>query len=170
MIDVKAVLNKLGLQPNMSVTRAISKIGLDLIESPNQLEAANRIIVALGGTPVSKPVQADIIAKALVEQAVVNSEYYLPDDAMVIALGKYNKIEKTMPYVFAGTTEDMQPSRNKEVKERRGNGNKELALVIFNREKGKSGTEVAKMIADELGITFANAYYYVGRVFNKYSR
>ena len=167
MVDAVQVLNKLGLQPRMSVTRAISKIGLDIIESTSQLEAANRIITLLGGTPVSKPVQADIIAKAMVEYAVNNSEYYLSDEAVVYALEKYHKIERTMPYVFAGTTESQTPVRGI-VKEKKTNDVKSAALEIYNREKGKPGTEIAKMIAAELDITFANAYYYVGRVFAKY--
>lgn len=167
MVDAVQVLNNLGLQPRMSVTRAISKIGLDIIESTSQLEAANRIITMLGGTPVSKPVQADIIAKAMVEYAVNNSEYYLPDEAVVYALQKYHKIERTMPYVFAGTTESQTPVRGI-VKEKKTNDVKSAALEIYNREKGKSGTEIAKTIAAELDITFANAYYYVGRVFAKY--
>jgi hypothetical protein len=170
MIDATAALKKVGLAPGMSVTRAISKIGLDITESSNQLEAANRIIAMFGGTPVSKPVQADIIAKSLVEYAVVNSEYYQPDEAMVIALAKYHKIEKTMPYVFAGSTESQTPPRNGVVKEKKTNDVKTLALEIYNREKGKSGTDIAKIISTELDITFANAYYYVGRVFAKYKK
>lgn len=168
MIDAPAALKKLNLQPGMSVTRAISKIGLDISESSNQLEAANRIITLFGGTPVSKPVQADIIAKSLVEYAVTNSEYYQADEAMVVALGKYRKIERTMPYVFAGTTETQSAPREGSAKPPKVNDVKTLALAIYNREKGKSGADIAKIIAAELDITFANAYYYVGRVFSKY--
>lgn len=167
MINATQALNTLGLQPRMSVTRAISKVGLDIAESASQLEAANKIITLFGGSPVSKPVQADIIAKAMVEYAVNNSEYYQADDAVVYALGKYHKIERTMPYVFAGTTESQTPARGP-IKEKKTNDVKSAALEIYNREKGKSGTEIAKVIAAELDITFANAYYYVGRVFAKY--
>jgi hypothetical protein len=168
MIDAVQALGKMGLAPGMSVTRAISKIGLDISESSSPLEAANRIITLFGGSPVSKPVQADIIAKAMVEHAIMNSEYYQADDAVVIALEKYRKIEKTMPYVFAGSTESLTPSRNGVVKEVKTNDVKARALEIYNREKGKGGTEIAKVIAAELNISFANAYYYVGRVFAKY--
>lgn len=168
MTNAVKALEKIGLTPGMSVTRAISKIGLDISESPSPLEAANKIITMFGGSPVSKPVQADIIAKAMVEHAIMNSEYYMADEAVVIALEKYRKIEKTMPYVFAGSTESLTPSRNGVVKEVKTNDIKAQALEIYNREKGKSGTDIAKVIAAELNITFANAYYYVGRVFAKY--
>lgn len=168
MIDAVSALRKIGLQPGMSVTRAISKIGLDISESSNQLEAANRIIVSLGGNPVSKPIHADIIAKALIEQAVVAGANYSFETAIVIANSKYDKVERTMPYVFAGTDEDTQPTRNPLAVKKSG-GTKDQALAIFNREKGKTNNEIAKIIAAELDITFANAYYYVGRVFAKYA-
>ena len=168
MVDAAYVLNKLGLEPGMSVTRAINKIGLDIIESSNPLEAANRIITMFGGTPTSKQIESDIIAKSLVEYAVKNSEYYQPDEAMVVALEKFRKIQRTMPYAFAGTSESTTPNTHGVVKQKKTNDIKSLALDIYNREKGKSGTEIAKLIAAELDITFANAYYYVGRVFSKY--
>lgn len=169
MIDAVSALRKIGLQPGMSVTRAISKIGLDIGESSNQLEAANRIIVSFGGVPASKPIHADIIAKALIEQAVVMGANYNSVEAMVVANEKFGKVERTMPYVFAGSTEDMQPARQAAATERKKGGTKDQALTIFNREKGKTNNEIAKIIAAELDITFANAYYYVGRVFAKYA-
>lgn len=170
MLDPVYTLNKLGLAPGMSVTRAITKIGMDISESTNQLDAANKVIVALGAKPVSKPIQADIIAKALIEQAVISGEFYKPEKAILIAEEKYRKIEQTMPYAFAGSTEDQNPNRTIVAKEKRGGDKKDRALEIFNRESGKSGSEIAKIIAAELDITFANAYYYVSRVFVKYSK
>ena len=169
MIDAVSALRKIGLQPGMSVTRAISKIGLDIGESSNQLEAANRIIVMFGGIPMPKPIHADIIAKALIEQAVVLGANYKADEAMVIANDKFSKVERTMPYVFAGSAEETQSTRPSSAKEKKSGGTKDQALAIFNREKGKTNNEIAKIIAAELDITFANAYYYVGRVFAKYA-
>ena len=102
-MDPVYALNKLGLSPGMSVTRAIMLIGMEISESTNQLDAANKVIVAMGAKPVSKPIQADIIAKALIEQAVINGEFYQPEKAILIAEEKYRKIEQTMPYIFAGS-------------------------------------------------------------------
>ena len=170
MIDPVYALNKLGLQSGMSVTRAITQIGMEISESTDPLQAANKIIVALGAKPVSKPIQAEIIAKALIEQAVVSGEFYKPEKAIIVAEEKYRKIELTMPYAFAGSSEDQNPNRKIDTKEKRGGDKKERALEIFNRESGKSGSEIAKIISAELDITFANAYYYVSRVFVKYSK
>lgn len=165
MFDPVYVLDKLGLKPGMSVTRAISKIGLDISESADPLRAANKIIVALNGNQAANPIHADIVAKALIEQAVIFGESYNADKAMNIANEKYDKIKRTMPYVFAGSSEDLAPKRQVEVKQKRGGDKKARALEIFNREKGKENGEIAKVIAAELEITYANAYYYVTRVF-----
>lgn len=163
MLDPVYTLNKLGLKPGMSVTRAITLIGLDINDSSSPLHAANKIITSLGGEPQAKPIQADIIAKALIEQAVIFGESYNAEKAMTAAKTKYDKIEKTMPYVFAGSEE--QVGGTTEVKSTRGGDKKVRALEIFNREKGKSNGDIAKIIAAELEITYANAYYYITRVF-----
>ena len=49
----------------------------------------------------------------------------------------------------------------------RGGDKKVRARVVFDREQGKSSGQIAKVISTELGISYANAYYYVSRVFNK---
>ena len=79
MIDSVYVLGKLGLKPGMSVTRAITAIGMRINDSTDQLKAANKIIISLGAKPVSNAAVADVIAKALIEQAVVRGEHYNPD-------------------------------------------------------------------------------------------
>lgn len=168
IIDSVNALYTLGFKPGMSVTRAITKLGLDFSEHSDPLTAANKIITKFGGLPASKPIQADIIAKALVEQAIVTGGNYNPEEAYKIAMEKFNKIERTMPYIFAGSTEDMSPSPRTVAKESRSNDKKTMALEIYNRENGKSSGEIAQSIATELDITYANAYYYVSRVFAKY--
>lgn len=168
MIDSVYALNKLGLKPGMSITRAITKLGLDFNECTDPLIAANKVITSFGGQPSSMPIQADIIAKALVEQAILTGSDYDPEKAFKIALDKFAKVERTMPYVFAGSTEDKSPKTRAEVKEPRGGDKKAKALEIFNREKGKTSGEIAQMIATEIDMTYANAYYYVSRVFAKY--
>jgi len=52
------------------------------------------------------------------------------------------------------------------MKSKRGSDDKKArALEIFEANRGKKASDVAKLIQVELGITFANAYYYVSRVF-----
>lgn len=170
MIDSVYVLGKLGLKPGMSVTRAITAIGMRINDSTDQLKAANKIIISLGAKPVSNAAVADVIAKALIEQAVVRGEHYNPDEALAIATEKYNKIMRTMPYVFA-TDSDGNPTTGKKGGSAT-NDKKTAALEIFNRESGKglTNTAIAEIIAAELEITVSNAQYYVTRVFAKYSK
>ncbi len=167
MIDSVYVLNKMGLQPGMSVSRAIIKVGTDINESGDELRTANKIIVSLGSQPVSNNIMANILAKALVEQAVVRGASYDPVDAASVAMEKFKKIERTMPYIFA-STETAQSAEDSTSK--RGGDKKARALDIYNRETGKPGSEIATIIASELDITYANAYYYVSRVFAKYKK
>jgi hypothetical protein len=42
---------------------------------------------------------------------------------------------------------------------------KAAARAIFDRMQGSTSGEIAKVIQTELKITYANAYYYVSRVF-----
>lgn len=169
MIDSVYVLGKMGLRPGMSVTRAITAVGMKINDSTDQLKAANKIIISLGAKPVSNAAMADVIAKALVEQAVVNGESYDPEKAIIIATEKFNKIMRTMPYVFAT---DSQGNPTSSGKGNVTNDKKTQALEIFNRESGKglTNTTIAQIIAEELEITLSNAQYYVTRVFAKYSK
>jgi hypothetical protein len=47
----------------------------------------------------------------------------------------------------------------------RTNDKKDAARKIFDANQGKGKGEIARLIAAELEITYANAYYYVTRVF-----
>ena len=170
IVDAVYTLKKHGLEPNQSVNAAITKIGLDIGESTNQLAAANKIIVSLGMQPVGHPIQANIIAKALIEQAVLAGENYNVDEAIIVANFKYQRILKTMPYVFAGSDEGSAVLPSKTSNTSSVSDKKQQALVIYNRERGKTGGEIAKIIACELDITVPNAYYYVSRVFAKYTK
>jgi hypothetical protein len=55
----------------------------------------------------------------------------------------------------------------KVAKDPKVNEKKVVAQTIFNANKELGNGEIAKLIADNLEITYANAYYYVTRVFRK---
>lgn len=170
MLDPVYQLNKLGLRPGMSVSGAITKVGLDISESKDPLAAANRIIVQFGSKPVSNAIVADIFAKALIEQAVLLGDLYDAKKAEIVANEKHEKIRRVMPYIFDVTNEQGDIVRKFSPKTKQGGDKKTLALDIFNREQGKSGSDIAKIIASELDITYANAYYYVSRVFKQFTK
>ena len=167
-IDAVYVLKKLGLEPGMSVTRALTLVGLQ-INDGNQhgITVSNKIIKSLGGNPEQHPVAADIMAKALIEQAVLTGSSYDVKAAVAVAEGKLVKIRTTMPYAFAETSSKNSQSTSERARKAtsRGGDKKERARVVFDREAGKPAGTIAKIIATEIDITYANAYYYVSRVF-----
>jgi hypothetical protein len=169
VINAKQVLKTYGIKEG-SVVRAIQQVGEDIGLSSDPLAYANSIISDLGGTDQYDLASARIIAKALVEQAMTQEEYDRPE-AVVIADTKLDKIRKDMPYVFAESeaSED-QPStttRKVKIKSVKTNDKKPKAKAIFDANKDKTNGEIAQMIAAELEITYANAYYYVSRVFKR---
>ena len=60
-----------------------------------------------------------------------------------------------------------KPKAEKVAKEPKINEKKVLAHNIFIANEQLGSGEIAKLIADNLEITYANAYYYVTRVFRK---
>ena len=66
------------------------------------------------------------------------------------------------PYLFVMKESSMEAAAKPN---KRGGDKKARALEIFEANRGKKASDVAKLIQVELGITFANAYYYVSRVF-----
>jgi len=55
----------------------------------------------------------------------------------------------------------------KVAKEPKVNDKKVAAQRIFDANKDKGNGEIARMIAEQLEITYANAYYYVTRAFKR---
>lgn len=50
---------------------------------------------------------------------------------------------------------------------KKSNEKKAKAFEIFEANKDKKSSDIARLIQSELGITLANAQYYVTRVFKK---
>lgn len=169
-------------------TRAIQHVQRLVEAARDELSMANRIIVALGCTPVADRNQARIIAKGLAEQLIVQGLDYEPEYAMQVVAVKYAKIERTMPWCFTGSgtktpvtgTEIVGTTKPTKEKVKRGGDKKEIALGIFNemqkQEPKPSDSDVARKIVEETkdmgenSMSFANAFYYVTRVFQqKYS-
>jgi len=170
VINAKQVLKTYGIKEG-SVVRAIQQVGEDIGLSSDPLSYANSIISDLGGTDQYDLASARIIAKALVEQAMTQDEYDRPE-AVIVAGTKLEKIRKNMPYVFAESeaAEDRVSSTSTsrvKIKSVKTNDKKPKAKAIFDANKDMTNGEIAQMIAAELEITYANAYYYVSRVFKR---
>lgn len=74
-----------------------------------------------------------------------------------------NSVEQTIESVKKAAKESI--AKVKEPKQPKSNTKKLAAMQIFEANKDKGNGEIAKLIAAELEITYANAYYYVTRVF-----
>lgn len=59
------------------------------------------------------------------------------------------------------------PVVRESVKSSTKDGKKVAALKLFEANVDKGNGEIARLIAKELEITYANAYYYVTRVFKR---
>lgn len=162
-VDAKQVLNDYGIKTS-SVGGAIKQIGDVIDDSRDPLSLSNSIINQLGGIDQYDLVSAKILAKALIEQAMVQDPYD-SDKATKAAEGKLEKIRKDMPYVFAKPEEESASAPT--AKQSAIVDKKARAQEIFNANKTLTNGEIAKLIQDDLKITYANAYYYVSRVFKR---
>lgn len=164
MVDVQSVFKKYKIDPNRSINRVIQDLSTSISESSDPLVYSNHIINQLGCKPFLNTHDASIIAKCLVQSAVQKGKEYNPDEALVAAEAKLANLRENHPYLFV-----MKESSNMEATAttttKRGSDKKAKALAIFEANRDKKASDVAKLIQVELGITFANAYYYVSRVF-----
>lgn len=183
-INVKAVLNTLDIDPNAGAIRAIQRIGENIVEATDPLGYANAVISSLGGQDQIDFPTARIMAKAMVEQAVTQGEAYVPEQAVQFAVEKVVKLRKTDSYIFSSTKDkelsveqdigpvDLDANQPKKTTQTKGKAPKSgdlksNALAICKENSGLANGALAKMISEQLGITYANAYYYASRVFKR---
>lgn len=155
-MDAIAVLKKYGLDNVSSVHTVIRNIGDVIDESPNVLRACNRVIAEFGGKPVDNHVDAGIIARCLVEQAHLLRDSYNAEQAYQYSLDKVKKITNRLPCLYASV--DTSSAESKTV-----NATSTACHSIFLNHSTEKNIVIAKMIAEQVGITIANANYYVSK-------
>jgi hypothetical protein len=160
MMDITPVLSKYDI-PTSSVNRAVVQISDRIRESPNPLKYSNAIIKDFGGEMMLKQAEAEIVAKTLIVEAIQKQTSYDPKIAMATALQKVKEISVKMPWF---NINDENVSENKAVRSRSGD-KKAAAYKIFKANETKSVKDICTLIQAELNITYANAHYYVSRVF-----
>lgn len=168
-MNVTNTLEKLKINPAESVHIAVKRVQQIIDESSDKLMSANKIITMLGAPIVGKERTASVLAKGLVEQALVQGDKYKPEDAMTVVVGKYMKLVDDMPGVYGAKADPWKEPLIKSTSAGRStgsSGDKKLrAMQIFEANKSLGNSDIAKKIAKDLDITFANAYYYCSRVF-----
>ena len=178
-IDALAVLKDLDIDMDRSIHLGIQKVTERLSSATSKLNAANRIIMRLGCSPQKDDKHAELIAKALVEQAWRSGSVYDPVQAIQIAQQKYEKLFRENHFIFVETTQEpvdpetgesrMIQKRAKKSNDTEAPNDKEIAIRdIYTRLKGTmSNNAIAKQIASELDLTVANVSYYITRKLNK---
>lgn len=161
------IVESLGIDPAGSVTRAINEVGMYIAESDDQLLAANTIILGLCRRRESKLLEADIVAKCLIERVLKDGDDFDGEAAYQYAREKVARLIKKMPEILKSEAEvNMEETTASGRANKHNNTKKERAKIIYDRMiKDNTQSAVAKAIAEELDITFANAFYYVNRVF-----
>lgn len=171
-MNIISSLNSLDIKPEEGVNKAVYQVSKLVNESTNRLSKANKIISDLGGPKLEHERYAILISQAMVEYAVQHIDDYTPDNAFQAAEIRYQDLKEKMPWAVMEPDSTRSYSTyvrktNIQRESRKNNNKKREAESIFAANKEKSNSEIAKIIAKELEITYANAYYYASRVFKR---
>ena len=88
MVDVQSVFKTCDIKPEGSMNRNIQNVGNRISDSTNPHAESNDLIKKLGGSYCIDPIEAPIIAKSMVEQAILftlQRRDFDPNQAMEIA-------------------------------------------------------------------------------------
>lgn len=167
MSHATQIVESLGIDPAGSVSRAINEVGMYIAESGDKLLAANTIILGLSRRRESKLLEADIVAKCLVERVLKDGDNFDGEAAYQYAREKVARLIAKMPEILMSEAEvNMEETTQSGRANKNNNTKKEKAKIIYDRMKDdNTQSAIAKAIAEELEISFANAFYYVNRVF-----
>lgn len=143
---------------DQTVHHAIKACGDYIDDSSSPLHAANDIIKKLGGQYQESLVIAKLFAKSLIEQVYIHKDEYDRSVSVPVAYGKVANILQKNPYIRTDVPVDSG--------EKKPTDKKSAALAIYKQMVGTHSTkDIIKEIEKQLSITYANASYYVNRVF-----
>jgi K+-transporting ATPase c subunit len=167
MNQAQTIVSSYGVDLSGSINRAVQLIGDHINNSSSPLNAANKIIRELTGHEKTKLLEADIIAKCLVEIAMRSQSQFDPEAAYKQAEVRCEKLLQKMPELTASVenTETDNPSgrANKHHNHKKA---RVQQIYLSMKDTTSNVNAIAKAIATELDITVANARYYIDRVFN----
>lgn len=173
MVNVAAALKEIDVDPRRGVVRAVQTVGENIAESTDPLGYANAVIQSLGGQEQLDFPTARIMAKSLVEQAV-SGDKFDPKTALKAAEQKVAKLRTEQAWSFTGTAAPTADGETPVVQKGRksavlsdGKSKKAAALKLCADNASLDNGALASLIAKELAITYANAYYYVSRVWKR---
>ena len=170
-LDIEKIFQKYKLGHHKSPTKLIQAIGDIITESRTELKVSNMMIRDFGGDPVLNPGESRIIAKTYFEHALRDGSAFDLELANKAAKERIIKLRRSFSCLFLDNLDENgnPPERKQREQDPEVVARKNAAEKIYNANKEKTATEIAKLIEAELNITFANAYYYVSRVFKEKS-
>lgn len=157
-INAKAVFKKYSISPS-SVHLAIRDVGAVIDNARDPAVMSNKLIVEMGGRAVDNPIDAGIIARCLIERAFYDLKSYDPVIAYNYGLEKVATLKQKMPYIYCSSANVKQTQPNERAP--RNSDKKQQALAIFTNNIAMKNADIARKIVSEMGITLANANYYV---------
>ena len=170
-MDPVALIESLGIDPDGSPNRAMTVVGEYIDQSHDRQLAANTILMGLTGRRESTVIEADLVARYLVRRVMEDKEAFDRESAYTWARHKAQELLKKRPELLHFNEPEADPNAPTTTASGRANRSnnqkKAAAEVIYNDMIGKPAGEIASAIAKELDISYANAYYYVSRVFGK---
>jgi hypothetical protein len=152
-----------------SVVGAVSSFGDRVRTSSNQLVFCNKFLKELGCSSFENRVDAEIAAKAAIERLLMQQDEFDVKDAMSHADNRIKQLRERMPELWATSEiEEVIDGKVKKtnIKKGRKSDVKDKAKVIYEANKQRDKKDIIILMSKELGITKANASYYVSRVFS----
>jgi len=164
-MNITNLLDDLNINPVDGAVKAVHTVGVVVNNSSNRLSAANRIITALGAPKIHKEREAVIMSQALIELAIKSPTNFIFKEAKPLIDQRMEKLKISIPWAFveSANASKVESDPDKPVVADK----KEKALAICKKNKDSTNAQLAIIISKEIGITYANAYYYASRVFKR---
>ena len=158
-INVKSFFKKYSIDTS-SVHLAIRDVGAVIDNARDPAVMSNKLIAELGGKAVHNPIDAGIVARCLVERAFYAPKEYNPAIAYQYGIDKVALLKQKMPYIYSSSLNTKSSPKDTTAK---SSDKKQQALALFTDNIGLKNAEISRILVKEMGMTLANANYYVAQ-------
>lgn len=170
-VSVTRELKALGVSVVDDYHKALHHVVMELYTANDSFKASNAVLKSFGIAAVQDRSRAVLAATAIIEYALMHRGYYIAREAARYANETHRAFNENFPILVAiGDKPPKQDpfairqAKDEAVKEQAqpANDKKIRAKQLFAKfSKKLEGKQLIDKIADEMGITAANARYYV---------
>jgi hypothetical protein len=171
------VLEKYKVQTS-SVVKAVQDFGETARARSDQLQYCNKFIKELGSDVSYKDkVDAEVICKALIERILMDQDDFNVVEGIKYAEKRKDLIKGRVPELWAAPEIEIEVGGKMMKKTANGRmvrkvasrdpDKKDAARKVYEANINRPKKDIIAIMAKELNITYANADYYVSRVFKK---